>query len=190
MSTNKDFSNAPGVTLDPSLSKPRPDPQLLNGLWVTSHVGLLQMTKKVQDPFGPPQTAGYDVTYIDGVPSGFTQREGFFHTAAVTFYVFDGKGKLSGYMEHVRGGHGQYQQVSFTGTYKAFKSELPAGHILSWGRLFVDLPVGPWHYYFVMKNPDELEWVWTPPPINPPPDNRYDQERPLIARGTMTKVRS
>ena len=102
--------------------------RLLFGPWVTSHAGFLQMIGTVRDPaFAPPQTVGYDVSY-DGAnnePIGFSQREGYFHTAAVTYYVFDGKGGLSGYMEHVRGGYNQHQQVELEGTYKVFLSKLP-----------------------------------------------------------------
>jgi hypothetical protein len=167
------------------------EPDLLKGAWVTSHAGLLQIIGTVQDDFAPPQTAGYDVTYANNIPTSFTQREGYFHTAAVTFYVFDGGGGLTGYMEHVRGGHKQHQKVKFFGTYEVFKSEPVIGHFLYWGRIFVEfpLPVGNWNYYFVMKNLYEAEWVWTPPPLDPPPATKNDQPRPLIARGTLTKVR-
>lgn len=93
-------------------------------------------------------------------------------------------------MEHVRGGHNQYQQVGIKGTYVVFRSELTTGHQLVWGRIFTVLPIGNWNYYFLMKNPSELEWVWTPPTLEPPPKDRNDQPRPLITRGTLTKVRN
>ena len=166
-------------------------PQILYGPWVTSHSGLLQMTRQVNDPYAPPQTAGYNVTYKpDGLPFHFEQREGYFYTAAVTYYDFDGNGNLNGYMEHVRGGHDQHNPIDFQGSYEAWKSVLGSGNILYWGRIYTHLPVGDWNYYFVMKNPDELEWVWTPPVLNPGPlEPGLNQPRPLIARGTLTKVR-
>ena len=164
---------------------------ILFGPWVTSHAGLLQVTRTVTDPYAPPQTAGYNITYKpNGLPQHFEQREGYFYTAAVTYYDFDGNGNLNGYMEHVRGGHNQHQPVYFDGTYEARKSVLWSGHELYSGRINTQLPVGEWDFYFVMKNNDELEWVWIPVVLDPPPPAPgLNQPRPLIARGTMTKVR-
>lgn len=48
---------------------------LLTGPWVTSHAGFLQNTSAIADPFAPPQTGGYDVSYAaDGIPNAFLQR--------------------------------------------------------------------------------------------------------------------
>lgn len=109
----------------------------------------------------------------------------------MTSYVFDGRGGFTGYTENVKGGYDQYKQVDIKGTYEAFRTELGAtGHLLYWGRIYAVLPVGLWNYYFVMKNPDEVELVWTPPPLASPPANKHKQPRPLITRGTLTRVRN
>ncbi len=168
----------------------------LYGPWVTSHAGLLQMIGHVQGaPFAPPQTAGYEVTYdANDKPVGFTQREGYFHTAALTWYDFDGKGRFNAYMEHVRGAYAQYQRVAFSGTYELWKSNTTvSGHPIYQGRIYSTLPAFVWRYFFVMKNFDEIEWVWTPSesaiPPAPRPLNENQQDRPLITRGTLTRVR-
>jgi hypothetical protein len=172
------------------MSSNQPALQILNGPWVTSHSGLLQMTREVTDAYAPPQTAGYNIQYKpDGSPYHFEQREGYFHTAAVTYYDFDGDGNLIGHMEHVRGGYNQYAPIDFQGTYEAWKSALDSGNALYWGRIRTQLPIGEWNFYFVMKNSHEAEWVWTPPVLDPaPPPPGLNQPRPLIARGTLTKI--
>jgi hypothetical protein len=49
--------------------------------------------------------------------------------------------------------------------------------------------MGVWNYYFAMPNDDTLEWVWIPPVLDPAPSDRNHQPRPLVARGTSTRVR-
>ena len=169
-----------------------PAPQILRGAWVTSHAGHLQMIGVVQDPWAPPQSAGYDwrdETVANAKETLFAQREGYFHTAAVTYYVFDGAGKVSGHTEHVRGGYKQHQSVDFSGTYEAWLSTLGWGSELYWGRIYTISPAVSWNYYFAMSSDDTMEWVWTPPVPAVPPADRNDQPRPLVARGTLTRVR-
>lgn len=163
-----------------------PHNEILSGIWVTSYSGFVQAIPPIEDPEAPPVTGGYGWNQN---AEKWEQREGHFITSALTYFVFDGNGNVSGVAQHNRGDTSQHKKFPITGTYEAYKSAIGLPQPVYWGWIFTKrLGGNPSNYYFVRKNRSELEWLSIPPfepDPKPDPDN---PRRPIIARGTLTKM--
>lgn len=165
-----------------------PHPEMLYGPWVTVYRGLGQAEPPIEDTDAPPITGGY--RYVDGPPERWEQREGFFNTAAVLYFDFDGKGGVTGYRENNRGGVGQHSRNASSGTYDVWVTFTPTGHRVYSGNIYTTFRrqdrLVYWNLYFVMTNLYEFKWLWIPP--EPLPEDAAHPLRPLIASGTMRKI--
>lgn len=138
-------------------------PDLLMGRWTTSYSGWMHFDPRPtaqEPPIGaPPQ---FSCVGFDQAKQQFFQREGYFAFAALACYTFDGFGRLTGIRDLNQGGPRHLEDTPLTGDYvlgtntdlQIYKGAFRVRHMNQVGYLVDNF------YNFVVRTPDELEWVW------------------------------
>ena len=177
----------------------------LKGNWVTSFFGWMLFNPLPERGPGtdaefqtrmknlPPMIGGYGwstpMPFDPANPGTYHQREGYFLVTALIRIALDGQGGLKGVMEVIRGGSpppppgnpDRYRRRQFLdGTYTVVPDpDLPGGFQGTIQETHQgDGPdLVTWNYVFVVRNRDELEWMW-----------KHGDYRPVLANGTFRRM--
>jgi hypothetical protein len=143
------------------------------------------------DPL-PPQFAGYD---YHPVTDSYKQREGYLAFAGLTALYLDERGNATGIRYLNRGGPNYIADTELLGDYTLEENSAPGvykGTIRLQHKNTGDQLIDN-YYAFIVRNADELEWVWArgtyqTNPGQTDPVMSETAYRALVIKGTLSRV--